>query len=205
MPRRLFKKLLPDPSKIKENRWLSLLGSAIHQGDYWHLTKRSVAGAFFIGVFCAMLPIPMQTLLAGFLAIIFKRNLPLSVALVFITNPLTMPPIYYFNYWLGSLILSEPSIYQALNLDDLWVWVAVNFNHIGKPLVLGSIVAGLGFGLLSFLTIHLFWYWSVALKWRKRRRTRAAAKAIEAINRQSIRHPANDKVGPSTPPTDDHE
>ena len=87
MPRKLFKKLLPDPAKIKDNRYLAVLGSAIHRAEFWHLTKRSVSGAFFIGVFCAFLPIPLQSLLAAFLAIVFKRNLPLSVILVFITNP----------------------------------------------------------------------------------------------------------------------
>ena len=176
MPRRLFKKLLPDPAKIKENRWLSVLGSAAHRAEFWHLTKHSVAGAFFIGVFCAFLPIPLQTLLAAFLAIIFKRNLPLSVVLVFITNPFTMAPIYYFNYWLGSLLLNEPSIYQTLSIDDIWVWLAVNFNHIGKPLVIGSVAAGLIFGSLSYLAVHLFWLWRVKSKWNKRREERKRKK-----------------------------
>ena len=172
MPRRFFKKLLPDPAKIKENRWLSVLGSAAHRVEFWHLTKHSVSGAFFIGVFCAFLPIPLQTLLAAFMAIIFKRNLPLSVVLVFITNPFTMAPIYYFNYWLGSFLLNEPSIYQTLSIDDIWVWLAVNFNHIGKPLMLGSVVAGLIFGSLSYLAVHLFWLWRVKSKWNKRREER---------------------------------
>jgi len=205
MPRRLFKKLLPDPAKIKENRWLSMLGSAVHNAELWHLTRRSVAGAFFIGVFCAFLPMPLQTLLAAFLAIIFKRNLPLSVVLVFITNPLTMPPIFYFNYWLGSLILNEPSIYQTLNLDDIWVWLAINFNHIGKPLIIGSIAAGLIFGFLSFLTIHLFWSWSVRSKWKKRSNERAAKKEQPLLNQPSASHPVNDKVDPSTQPAVDRE
>jgi len=203
MPRRLFKKLLPDPAKIKENRWLSVLGSAVHNAELWHLTRRSVAGAFFIGVFCAFLPIPLQTVLAGFLAIIFKRNLPLAVVLVFITNPLTMPPIYYFNYWLGSLLLNEPSIYQTLNIDDIWVWLAVNFNHIGKPLVVGSVVAGLIFGFLSYLAIHMFWSWRVKDRWNKRRLARQQKKATARL--EATPRPADDKVDPSTQPTANHE
>ena len=194
MPRKFFKKLLPDPAKIKNNRLLAMLGSAIHHGEYWHLTKHSVAGAFFIGVFCAFLPIPLQSLLAGFLAIIFKRNLPLSVALVFITNPFTMPPIYYFNYWLGSLLLNEHSIYQTLNIDDLWVWLAVNFNHIGIPLIVGSLVAGLIFGFLSYLTIHLLWLWSVKSRWKKRRLTRAQKKASQHAS--TTPRPLDDKPDP---------
>ena len=205
MPRKIFKKLLPDPTKIKENRWLSILGSALHNADFWHLTRHSVAGAFFIGVFCAFLPIPLQTVLAALLAILFKRNLPLSVVLVFITNPLTMPPIFYFNYWLGSLLLNEPSIYQTLNLDDVWVWLAVNFNHIGKPLLVGSIAGGLIFGLLSFMTIHLFWLLSVKAKWKKRIRQRNNGLSKPSLKAESATRPASDTPDPSTQPIADRE
>lgn len=184
MPRKFFKKLLPDPAKIKGNRWLSVLGSSAYRAEFWHLTRHSVAGAFFIGVFCAFLPIPLQTLLAAFLAIIFKRNLPLAVMLVFITNPLTMPPIYYFNYWLGSWLLNEPSIYQSLGVNDIWVWLAMNFNHIGKPLLVGSIAAGLIFGLLSYLSVQLFWLLHVKSKWNKRRLDRAQKKAAQSKSDQ---------------------
>jgi uncharacterized protein len=173
MPRKFFKTLLPDQAKIKNNRYLAVLGNTIHHPECWHLTRHSVAGAFFIGIFCAFLPIPLQSLLAAFLAIIFRRNLPLSVVLVFISNPFTMAPIYYFNYWLGSVLLNEPSTYQTLSIDDLWVWLAVNFNLIGTPLIVGSIVAGLIFGATSYFGIHLFWLWRVKSKWHKRQQQRS--------------------------------
>lgn len=173
MPRKFFKKLLPDPSKIKQNRYLSVLGDALNHAQFWHLTRHSVAGAFFIGIFCAFLPIPLQMLLAALLAITFKRNLPLSVTLVFISNPLTMAPIFYFNYWLGCILLNQPSTYNTLQIDDLWVWLSINFNHIGKPLMVGSITAGIVFGLIGFTTIHLFWLWTVKSKWKKRQLKRS--------------------------------
>jgi len=84
-----------------------------------------------------------------------------------------MAPIYYFNYRLGSLLLNQPSVYQTLSFDDLWVWLAVNFNHIGQPLLVGSIVAGLIFGSLSYLGVHLFWLWRVKSKWKKRQHQRS--------------------------------
>lgn len=172
MPRKIFKRFLPDPRKIKDNRWIALLGDRIHDSELWHLTKHSVAGAFFIGVFCAFLPIPLQTLLAAVLAVIFKRNLALSVILVFITNPITIPPIFYFNYLIGSWLLSDPMIYSQLEINDLWSWLTANFHAVGKPLILGSVVCGLVFGYLSYLAIHLFWVWHVTTRWRLRKERR---------------------------------
>ncbi len=172
MPRKFFKRILPDPVKIKENRYLALLGDSIHESELWHLTKCSVAGAFFIGIFCAFLPIPFQSLLAATLAILFKRNLALSVALVFITNPITMPPIFYFNYWVGSLLLGDPAVYQQAQINDIWGWLTKNFDIIGKPLILGSLISGLVFGYLSYLTIHWFWVWKVTTRWKIRKQLR---------------------------------
>jgi len=172
MPKSYLKRVLPHPSKVKENPFIAPLGSAIHDSDIWHLTKHSVAGAFFIGVFCALQPIPLQTLLAALLAILLKRNLALSVALVFITNPLTMGPVYYFNYWIGGLFFEPSQPLGDLSMQGLWEWLKVNFNQAGKALVLGSLINGLIFGLLSYWLIHLLWILEVKRKWDKRRSAR---------------------------------
>lgn len=57
----------------------------------WQLTRRSVANAFSVGLFCAMLPIPCQMVAAALGARLTRCNLALAVGLVWITNPLTMP------------------------------------------------------------------------------------------------------------------
>ena len=43
--------------------------------------------AFFVGLFVAFMPIPGQTIAAAVLAVLLRCNLPLSVGLVFVTNP----------------------------------------------------------------------------------------------------------------------
>lgn len=162
---------MPNPSHIKKNRSLKFLGAHLFDPNLWHLNRRSVATAFFTGIFCALLPMPFQMLLAAVLALWFRCNLPISVALVWITNPLTMPVIFYFTYKIGCYILQTPVSLQDFeaSLD----WLTSELARIWLPLYLGSIITGLVTGSLSYVCIRLFWRWQIITHWRERRKKRA--------------------------------
>ena len=54
-------------------------------------------------------------LLAALIAIWLKVNLPLSVALVWVSNPITMGPMFYFAYKLGALLMGEEPTVDEFN------------------------------------------------------------------------------------------
>lgn len=170
MPRKLIKKYMPDESKLKNHKHLGWLGSHLHDPNLWHLTRKSVSRAFFVGIFCAFLPIPAQMLVAAVLAVICRSNLPISVGLVWLTNPLTMPPIFYGTYLVGSLLLGgqDPSIEFELSME----WLSESISAIWWPLLLGSIVTGLVLGALSYFGIRWIWLWHVSRSWAERSKRR---------------------------------
>jgi len=172
MPRKVFKRVTPSPEQVKKQPYLRWMGDSVHRSDIWHITKHSVAGAFFIGVFCAFLPIPFQTVLAAVLALVFKRNLALSVGLVFLSNPITIPPIFFFTYKLGALLLGQPLAWENNEIEDLWQFMLDNFDQIGIALILGSVISGLFFATLAYFGIHLFWIWKVKHNWHLRRQNK---------------------------------
>ena len=188
MPKKLFKRIMPPPEMLKNHRYLKLLGDALHDGNLWHLNRYSASLATFIGVFCAFIPVPFQMVLAAALAIAFHANLPLSVALVWISNPVTMPPIFYGSYRLGALILDLPpkaftfelsGLNMELSLEQWWHNLKSSWQPLLRPLFVGSFVCGLFFGGLAYTAVRIAWRIMVLRNWRLRVRLRRARPADE--------------------------
>lgn len=155
MPRRFIKRYLPDHGKFREHPHLRRFGARLQDGNLWHLNRRSVSGGVALGLFCALLPVPLQMLVAGGLAIWLRVNLPIAVVLVWITNPLTIGPVWYVSYRVGAWLLDLPprQIDFGLSLDNL----LTTLQEVWKPLLLGSTVLGALLALLGFLLVRLGW------------------------------------------------
>src|SRR6056297_1495040 len=108
MPKKTLKSIVPSAARIRSIGALGILGEWIYAGNLWHINRYSASMAFFVGLFVAFLPIPGQMLVAAVLAILLKCNMPLSVGLVWITNPVTMPAVYFLAYKVGAIIIDAP-------------------------------------------------------------------------------------------------
>jgi len=167
MARNIIKKFMPDPSKIKDNKSLQIFGTLLHNPNLWHLNRRSVAKAFAVGLFFAFVPVPFQMVLAAGIAIIVHSNLPISVALVWLTNPLTMPPIFYFCYVVGTWALGVKE--QNFVFQASWQWLSNSIETIGPAFLLGCGILGTVFAILGYFAIQIFWRYSVSKEWQKRK------------------------------------
>lgn len=166
MPRKLIRKYMPDEAALRNHKHLSWLGSHLHDPSLWHLTRRSVSRAFLVGIFCAFIPLPMQMLIAAVLAVIARSNIPISVGLVWLTNPITMPPIFYFTYQIGSFILNTP----PLELEFTYEALSRDLGHIWWPLLTGSLICGTVLSTAGYFLINTFWIWHVRKTWSTRRK-----------------------------------
>lgn len=167
MPKKFIKRYLPNEENLRNSKSLGIFGRLILAPNLWHLNKRSVSGAFAVGLFCAFIPIPFQMVLAIAGALIFRVNLPISVALVWLTNPITIPPIFYFSYLVGAWILDTPvmEIEFALTIE----WLTTGLTAIWQPFLLGCFVCGIAAALAGFLIVRILWRWLVLKNWQKRK------------------------------------
>ena len=173
MLRDRIRKYLPSPEAIRRQKALGAVGHLLFEPELWHLHRRSAGGAVFIGLFCAFLPLPIgQMPLAALLAVFARCNLPIAVALVWVTNPLTFGPLFYFAYKLGAWLLGIDAAEPGWELS--WAWLWERLRHIWWPLLLGSLVCGWVAGLTGNVLARLLWRLHVVRRWRQRRERRRA-------------------------------
>lgn len=180
MPKKLLKRWTPDPTQMHEKPGLRFLGALLKDPYLFHMNRRSVSVAFFIGVFVAFLPIPLHIPIVATAALLLRCNLPISIALIWISNPLTFPFIIFIAYKLGALILQVPP--ESLNIEFSWEWIKSHFLHLWEPVIVGSLLMAIFFGGLSYLLIQFLWRWHVWNRWKTRHQTRTAQRAATSNN-----------------------
>lgn len=157
---------MPRPKQIERMRSWGWFGRQLFAADLWHLNRRTVSIAFLNGIFWACMPMPLQMVPAAFFALILRCNVPLSVGLVWLTNPVTMPPYYLTAYTLGAYVLGSDSVYWP---DEVSVdWIQDQLNLIWWPLLTGSLIFGIGLSIIGYVVIRYWWIWQVKLNRKKR-------------------------------------
>ncbi|NOT85640.1 MAG: DUF2062 domain-containing protein [Methylococcaceae bacterium] len=186
MSKAFLKKYLPDPEKLKNHKSLQFLGARLHEPNLWHLNRRSVALAFAVGLFCAWIPTPGQMAIAALGAFYFRANLPVSVGLVWLTNPITMPPLFYFAYRVGLWFMDRPS-----PADDVQFSIEGIFNGLGniwEPFLLGCLILGIISASAGYFGIHYFWRQNVRHKWLRRQQKKIGIELASLYSFEKIKN-----------------
>ena len=92
-------------------------------------------------------------------AILLRTNLPLSVVLVWITNPATIPPMFYFAYLVGTWIIGAPV--DTFSFELTFNWLFNELSAIWKPFLVGCFTMATISGLTGYLTIQGIWRYVV--------------------------------------------
>ena len=181
--RKQLKRYLPDYDAIRSNRLLSIFGNALLHPRLWHLNRRSAAGAVAIGLFCGLVPGPLQMLSAALACVVLRVNLPLALFTTLYTNPITIVPLYLVAFGLGKLVMGA---FGASNGGEfvappewgdlsLWSWTQALIDWmaaLGAPLALGLILLASLLACLGYFLVHAAWRVYLARAWRVRRERR---------------------------------
>ena len=151
MIRKVFKKKSSNRTKID-----AFLEKYKLPTSYFGINRRSVTRAVGIGLFWGFIPMPMQMLAVIATTPFFKFNVPIAISMVWLSNPFTMPPMYYMEYLTGNFILGQEGIQ---NIEMTVEWFKTNIGDIFVPLYVGTafysiVVSGLIYLILNRLWVH---------------------------------------------------
>jgi len=158
---------MPSHTRVKQHKHLRIFGDVLHEPNLWHVNRRSMAGAVAVGLFFAWVPMPIQMLMAAAAAIMFRTNMALSVALVWISNPFTIPPMFYFAYLVGTWVIGEPPQDFAFQLS--FEWLADELASSWMPFLTGCLILATSSSMIGYFAVSQFWVYTVRKKRSKRK------------------------------------
>ena len=163
---------IPTRDTVEHYRLLRPFAPHLRHPSLWRLNRRSVPRGVAVGLFVAIIIPFMHTFIAALLAIPTRANVAVAAIFTLVVNPLTIPPMYYAAYRIGSWELRhegplvDPAAAERLSgeLSRALFWI----HHASGPIALGILTMAVIFAIVGYLAAALAWrYWSLS-RWRSR-------------------------------------
>lgn len=134
-------------------------------------TPHSIALGTAVGMFIGLTPtVGVQMILVMIFAFLtyklFYFNRVAALLTVYISNPLTMLPIYWFDYKIGTLFIAGDAkreefgtILEYDGFREWWNTVLDLFVLIGEPLIIGALVVGTTGSVVAYPTMRWLVRW----------------------------------------------
>lgn len=179
-------------------------------------TPESIARGASLGMFIAWTPtVGIQMILVGIINTLFKANRLAGIVMVYISNPLTLLPIYWLNYVVGAFLLGMDTISKqqfaavipntSEGLFDYFMRFVQNLLDLGwdvaAPTLFGGAVIG---ALLALPTYPLTLRFvkrerAFVAKLRERRRKKAGKTPATGADSSQNSQPAPPDALPAEP------
>ncbi len=145
---------------MRKNRFFSDLVHRISNRRLWKPCRATVSHGLAIGMFFAMmLPLPFQSLVAGFFAIRSRVNVPFAMIAVWVSNPLTFIPLALMQEQIGGFMRHTLHVPMPSFLDVAGKFPYTEIDCNAANFVLGMLVAGVLASALVYPLVHLISLW----------------------------------------------
>ncbi len=136
-----------------------------------HPDRRTLARGVAVGVFVGLSPtVGFQTLLMLLGCVALRANFPIAFLVSWVSNPLTMAPLYLGFNQVGEAVFHGATGTAAME-DDTGSWIEIGY------LAFGSLVIALPLAIGSYALVLVVWRAAVVRRRRKSLRERVAARA----------------------------
>ena len=136
--------------------------------EFLAANRKMISRGAVLGIFIAAIPMPMQMAAVLLFMPLFRFNVPIALAMCWLSNPITMPPMYYMEYELGSFMLGIKAQPVELTLE----WFSNNMADIFIPLYFGTFIFAVVSSISAYWAVNHFWKSSVYKDKKKHRKDR---------------------------------
>jgi uncharacterized protein (DUF2062 family) len=168
---RWLKRITPDRDSFEKRWFLKPFATTVMEPLCWTFHRASVTRAFALGLFIAFIPptplLPLHLVVCSILGVLFRLNLPVLFATVFVSNPFTWLPQVLGSIWVGEILMGvdlRPYV-QQLNHRNMGPLL----HHLWGPLLLGALFLGALAGTLGYVLAQCLWRARVIYQLRRRR------------------------------------
>lgn len=173
--KKALRRFLPRHDAVRENRWLKPFSGTLLHPRLWYLNRHSAAGAVAVGLFCGLIPGPLQMPGAAIFCVVLRVNLPLALIITLYTNPLTIVPLYVIAFGLGGWVLGDAGQAflappEMVGMDVAgWIGGLVHWMAgLGKPLALGLVLLAAVLSMTGYIVVRATWRVWLIRQWRRR-------------------------------------
>lgn len=126
--------------------------------EYLSVNRKAISKGVAVGIFWGFIPMPMQMLAVLAITPFIRFNVPIAISMVWLSNPITMPFMYYMEYQTGNFLMGNEGLDNIeLTLDCF----SMNWDKIITPLYVGTIPYSLGVSTIIYFLINKLWIDSV--------------------------------------------
>ena len=167
---------IPTRETVHEHWLLRPFARHLSHSSFWRMNRRSVPRGVALGLFVGVIIPFMHMVIAAILAIPLRANVAVAAAVTWVVNPLTIPPLYYAAYRIGSwelhhdATLVNPAAAERFSseLSRLLFWV----HQASGPIAVGILTIAAAVAAFGYLGSAVAWRFVV----RSRRRRSLAGR-----------------------------
>ncbi len=125
--------------------------------EFLAANRKMISRGVLLGLLIAPIPMPMQMAAVLLFMPFFRFNVPIALAMCWITNPFTMAPMYFLEYHLGAFLLGIETQNVELSIE----WFSEHLGDIFVPLFTGAAILSATLSSLGYWAVNHFWKSSV--------------------------------------------
>ncbi|WP_395741006.1 DUF2062 domain-containing protein [Prosthecobacter sp.] len=174
--RSVFKtiRFLKHPRKLRKSPAMKWFARHFLDKRVWKPTQHTFSGGMAVGMFMTLQLLPIQMPAATILSAIFRVNIPIAIALCWLSNPFTLLPIAWAEYVIGKWFLAfyttVPTTPFPTQLPDSMVEVWMVLKEHAPVVLFGGIILG---AIVAPVSYVLSWgCWAIGARMEKAKKLR---------------------------------